>query len=186
MTTLHREGVRVSDYEDANTPLGMYSTRDIDRIIEYCNIAQAFFGIPFCIPDIYQCLNDTFPSAKFILTTRGSGEDWFRSCKNMAIYLYGKIPSLDDFRRYPRSYYGWSYESHQALFGEGIEFDDAETKIKVYNEHIEIAKAYFDGQPDRLLVVNMQKECAFREICEFLQLKSRYDSFPVLHHKSEL
>jgi len=183
--TLEREGIKIGNCEAIQSLLKMYTSQNIDRIVDHCNTAQAFIGVPFSIPSIYQYLNDAFPSAKFILTTIGSGEEWFKSCENTAIYRFGKVPSLNDFKKYRYSCYGWSYESHQALFGEGTEFDDAETKIEIYDQHIENAKAYFDRQPDRLLVVNMHKESAFREICEFLRLKTRYDGFPIVHHKGK-
>jgi|OM-RGC.v1.033516023 hypothetical protein len=67
---------------------------------------------------------------------------------------------------------------HQAVFGQGVEFQDREAKIDVYNRHITDVQDFFHDKPDQLLLINVTEEGAFASFCDFLGIRSVHRDFP--------
>ena len=181
-TSLHRalvrEGVKVGDQPTAERLLNEYVAGNFEPIVEYCKTARAFQDIPFSLPGTYRPLYRAYPDAKFILSIRDSGEQWFASQIRAASSRLGKVPTLADLKEVEYCWKGWSFEYHQAVFGKAVEFEDREAKIDVYNQHIADVQDFFHGKPDQLLTVNVAEEGAFSAFCEFLGIRSAYSEFP--------
>jgi len=76
-----------------------WAKRDFSPIISYCKSGQFFQDVPFSKPYTYVVLDHEFPGSKFILTVRGSPEQWYNSLTEFHAKLWGKngrIPTKED------------------------------------------------------------------------------------------
>jgi|OM-RGC.v1.024918694 hypothetical protein len=101
-TSLHRalfrEGFKLGDQPTAEKLLNAYVAGHYEPIEAYCKTARAFQDIPFSLPRMYQPLYRAYPDAKFILSIRDSGEQWFASQIRAAASRLGKVPTLADLK----------------------------------------------------------------------------------------
>lgn len=175
---LTREGIKVGDQPTGERLLLDYINGNFDPIMQYCKTARAFQDVPFSLPDTYRHLYEAFPNAKFILSVRDSGDQWYESQLRFAEKRLGKVPTLSDLKKDNYIWKGAYYQFHQAVFGEAVEFEDKKTKIEVYNRHMTDVQAFFRDKPGQLLVLNVASEGAFSEFCNFLGIRSKYHEFP--------
>ena len=175
---LLREGFKVGDQPTAERLLASYVDGDFDPIVEYCKTARAFQDVPFSMPDTYRHLYRAYPDAKFILSMRDSANQWYESQLRFAAKRIGHIPTLKDLKESEYCWKSWSYQYHQAVFGNGVEFEDKQAKIQIYEQHIADVQNFFRDKPGQLLVLNVGEEGAFSNFCQFLGIQSRHTAFP--------
>ena len=56
-----------------------WAHRDFKQIIDFCETADAFQDVPFCLDFTYQALDAAYSGSKFFLTMRDSSKQWFDS-----------------------------------------------------------------------------------------------------------
>ena len=175
---LAREGVLVGNQLKAEQLADDYISGKLDSIYKYCNGARAFQDSPFSFPGIYVPLYKKFPKAKFILTVRDSSEQWLESQFNFTIKRKGALPNLEELKYDEYCNPGWTYRVHQFIYGIQTEYENRERKIQVYEKHNRDVQKFFKANPEQLLVLNLNDNKAFQIFCEFLNIQSKYGTFP--------
>jgi len=65
-------GFSLGNQADAELLMEDWAKRDFQRIVDYCETADAFQDVPFSLEFTYQVLDYAFPDSRFILTVRNS------------------------------------------------------------------------------------------------------------------
>ena len=181
---LRDAGFSVGHQPQAELLLEHWARRDFAPIIDYCRSADAFQDVPFSLDYTYQALDQAFPGARFILTIRGSAEEWFDSLVRFHIQLFrkGRLPTPDEMKRFPYRYQGWIWRAQQLIYGIGeASVYDRERYIRHYNNHTERVLEYFRFRPDDLLVLNLADPDADERLCRFLGVDSAGFQIPHLN-----
>lgn len=121
-------GYRVGNQRTAELLMEDWGKRDFRRLIRYCHTADAFQDVPFSYHYTFQALDAAFPGSKFILSVRGSGDEWYQSLVRFHTKRLEKrtgekrIPTLDDIRQDPYVYPGylWRVRGLVGVEGGGI------------------------------------------------------------------
>jgi len=174
-------GVIVAEQRPAELLIHDWSKRDFRRIFRFCQTAQAFQDIPFSLPYTFQALDMRFPGSKFILTMRGSPEQWYNSLVNFHTKLFGrgKIPDYDDLKSATYIYRGWMFETNRAIYGTPEnDLYNKEILINHYNFHNKSVVEYFHHRPNDLLVINMAEKGAYAKFCKFIGKPCTKEEFP--------
>ena len=164
-------GFKLGDQAQAEGLLEDWARRDFSRLIEYCDSADAFQDIPFSLDYTFQALDAAFPGSKFILTTRDSADEWYRSVVEFHTKLIGKnrLPTADDLRAFPYRETGWMWRAQELAHGVTEKNPyDRETYIRHYEEHNDRVRDYFRHRPDALLVLNLAEPDSLARLCAFL------------------
>ena len=118
------------------------------EIIENARKYDAVKDTPY--PIFYEELDKEFPNSKFILVVRNA-DSWLRSV-------------INDFGDHDNAIHRLIYKSAHPSGNEG-------DWVSRYNQHNSDVIAYFSGNPDRLLVLDISKgEVSWKPICDFLGL----------------
>jgi hypothetical protein len=150
--------------------------RTFDRIVRYCETAQAFQDIPFSLPETYRFLDVAFPNSKFILTVRNSKEQWFRSMtrfhtKNFS-FDPSRVPNEEDLRNAVYRYKGYCLDTVKMIYNyPDIPLYDPGHYMNLYERHNADVIRYFEGQADRLLVMNVSDAHAYQTLASFLHIR---------------
>jgi hypothetical protein len=110
------------------------------------------------IPLLYLDLDAAYPGSKFILTVRNE-VDWLRSVSRLWDYRYNPTRHLWDI-------YPFSNTIHKALYGQ--KYFDALVFLERYRRHNAEVLDYFKDRPNDLLVMDMDKNAGWKELCGFL------------------
>jgi len=166
-------GYRVGDQQVAERLIGDWARRDFRRIVEYCHSADAFQDVPFSLDDTYQALDEAFPGSKFVLTVRGSADEWFDSLTRFHTRLVGKnrLPTAEDLRSFEYNKPGWMWEAHRAIFLGGADESllyNHEYYKQQYVAHNHAVQKYFRRRRGDLLVLNLGTSNAMDSLCRFL------------------
>jgi hypothetical protein len=110
------------------------------------------------ITTLYEKLDKGYPGSKFILTVRNENR-WLESVKNHW------SPEHNQFRA------AWSTDSfthkiHKAIYGQ--KHFDAEIFLARYRRHNAEVREYFKHRPDDLLVMDMDSNPGWLDLCNFL------------------
>lgn len=178
---LRELGYKMGDQSKGELLLKHYINRDFKPILEFCKTAEAFQDIPFSYPYTFLALHQAFPNAKFILSVRDDGRQWYHSLVKFHSKLFGKnggIPTSDDLKNATYRYKGFIWDAMHTLYQ--TPDDDP------YNEEILIAHYYYHNQMVRdffrdspnLLEVNLSAPDAYRKFCMFLNFEPKKASFP--------
>lgn len=159
-----------------------WAKRDFKRLIKYCRTAQFFQDAPFSYNFTYIVLDHAFKGSKFILTVRDSPEQWYDSVIRFQSKKYGKdgrIPTKEDLMEATYIYKGRPWHVNR-LVSNTPENDpyNKEILIKRYVNHNEEVKRYFRHRPDDLLVLNVADDHAYTDLCKFLNVEKKRDTFP--------
>jgi hypothetical protein len=189
-----RQGYQVGNVTAAAKLAHYYHMKHFDPIIDHCKSAEVFKDIPFSWPDTYKYLDEAFPDAKFILTVRDSPSQQAHSVINFAKKRFGgKLPTLDDFKKYDHIYPGWSYINRIWFFANNANKDmsiteiekqlsermfDLETLMHEYVSYNQAVEDYFRSRPEKLLVINVGNPKDYTRFCEFFDLHRKFDRFP--------
>ena len=104
----------------------------------------------------YRELDVSFPNSRFILTLRDE-ESWINSAKQ---FFNNTIPPSQDtiLRDMIRL----------ATYG-SIRFEEKRFR-RIYQEHNDSVKCYFENRPESLLTLDLTKGQGWKELCEFLDI----------------
>lgn len=146
--------------------------RDLRRISQLVETADAFQDVPFSLPGICASMDTLFPGSRFILTVRDDADQWYRSLTEFhkKIVTGGKnIPTAQELKNFYYRYPGYLWEAAQTTYGvtEETLYDKA-LYTRHYDDHNEAVVRYFSGRPADLLVLNLSDPNAMRSLCEFL------------------
>jgi len=163
-------------------------------LIKYLKTAEAFQDIPFSIRGFYKILHQKYPQAKFILTVRRDADTWCQSLINFTKknlksqnIEFGDKVTINDTKkivyRYPMMYARlskmlWTGDRHFINDDEPL-YNEEYLKY-YYNQHIEESKEYFRNN-ENFLILNVESQGAYKELCTFLGKEPLKDEFPHLN-----
>ena len=107
---------------------------------------------------LYEKLDVAYPGSKFILTTRNE-ERWLQSVRNHWSPEHNKFRAAWDTDPF-------THRIHKALYGQ--KNFDAEIFIARYRRHNAEVQEYFKDRPGDLLVMDMDRNPGWSELCAFL------------------
>ena len=174
-------GYRVGNQYLAESLLEDWGIRDFRKLVHYCHRSDAFQDVPFSYHYTFQAMDAAFPGSKFILSVRGSEEEWYESLIGFAAMIFEKrtgerrVPTVEELKQAPYHREGFAWRKRQ-LFGIGLNSDEAypEKELKAYyTRHNDIVIDYFRNRPNDLLVLNVAEPDSMKKLCEFLG--HRYD-----------
>ena len=116
-------------------------------------------------PLVFRELDERYPGAKFILTTRAP-ENWLRSVLNH----FGDRPSA----------------MRELIYGYGSPVGNESAYIARYTEHHEAVRRHFARFPGRLLECSWEEGHGWKELCPFLDQKEPALSFPHANSRDSL
>lgn len=159
-----------------------WSRRDFKSLKHYCETAQFFQDVPFSLPHTFIVLDQLFPGSKFILTHRGSPEEWHASLVNFETKLWGKNgrpPSKEDLQKEAKYFAGYRWEVNRLIY-ETPENDlyNKEMLMKHYKDYNDSVNNYFRFRPKDLLTINVSEPDSYHRLCAFLNVKPKYATFP--------
>ncbi len=109
-------------------------------------------------PLLYKELDQHFPNAKFVLTTRLTEERWLKSISN---HIKG------------------NYIGHKLLYGYFHPRENPDAFVEKYRSHNEAVREHFKNRPEKLLEICFEKGHGWQEVCSFLGHDTLPDfSFP--------
>lgn len=135
---------------------------DPDADLAVLKTFDAFTDNP--VPFVFRALDQRFPDAKFVLTTRPVG-DWLRSME----WLFGE--GLDRLK--PTRELG--DQVHERLYG--ITNFDADILADIYTRHHSAVERHFAARPSDLLKVSIA-DLGWPILCGFLDVDEPVTSFP--------
>lgn len=159
-----------------------WGKRDFKRIIKYCRTAQFFQDVPFSKPYTFVVLDHEFPGSKFILTVRDNPEQWYHSLTDFHAKLWGRdgrVPTKEDLQNATYLYKGSPWDGNRRTYN--TPEDDPYNKeilLQHYKDYNNSVMEYFRHRPDDLLVLNVSNEGAYRQLCDFLEVKPIREAFP--------
>jgi hypothetical protein len=185
-------GYWVGNQRTAELLMEDWGKRDFRRLIRYCHSADAFQDVPFSYHYTFQALDAAFPGSKFILSVRGSADEWYQSVVRFHSMRLKKrtgenrIPTLDDIRQDPYVYPGYLWRVRELVgVTQGSTEPYPENELKHYYErHNAIVQDYFRNRPNDLLVINVAESDSMRRLCEFLGHSDNQIEMPMLNKSS--
>jgi len=155
---------------------------DYEPIIKYCQSAEVFQDVPFSFYRIIPHLDKAFPNSKFILTTRDTPEQWYKSFVkyySKRSGVEGRTATYEDLKS--STYVSNTFRAKFIIDAHGTSHEEPFNKeilIKQYNEHIEYVENYFKQRPNDLLTINIAEPTAFKRFLAFIDKKSTATTFP--------
>lgn len=120
------------------------------------------------LPLLYKQLDKAYPGSKFILTVRDE-QKWLRSVEKHWSYDYNQFRASWDHDPF-------SHRIHKELYG--INTFNAAVFLAKYRQHNAEVKDYFKSRPEDLLVMHMDKDEGWAELCSFLNCPVPVISYP--------
>ena len=181
-------GYRLGDQQQGELLLLAYAARNFKTIVDFSLTADAFQDAPFSFPFVYLALDQSFPNAKFILSVRDDGDQWYRSLVNFHGNLFGggRIPGKEDLRRATYCYPGFIWDAVRLVWN--TPEDDPyhkPTLVSLYDRHNSDVRDYFRFRSN-LLEVNLSDKGAYGRLCKFLGKEPVAKDFPWLNASSTL
>jgi len=130
---------------------------NIAGLIEMAANFDSFEDWPW--PLVYRELDAAFPGSKFILTTRGTPDIWFRSLCNHAVKT-----GPTEFRK--------------AIYGEYMPHGHKKTHVALYEAHNQGVLDYFKGRTGDFIEVSWEKGDGWEILGNFLNLPVPNIQFP--------
>ena len=164
-------GWDVAKQRPAELLLEDWGRRDFRQLMEFCHRHDAFQDVPFSLDWTWMALDQAFPGARFVLTVRNSGEEWFESMTRFHTRLVdkGRLPTVEDLREFPYAHPGWLLRYHELVYGaDENSLYDRDTYIRNYEAHNAEIQRYFRGRPQDLLVLNTSEPGSMQKLCAFL------------------
>ncbi len=175
-------GYNVAPQTPAELLIDQWHASNFEPIIRFARTAgNAFQDIPFSLPETFVALHKAFPESKFILTVRGSSDDWYRSLTNYHAKLFGhgKIPDKNDLMEADYNGKGWMWKVNQMVYHTPEnDIYNREILIAHYEKYNNDVIRYFSLFPGNLLVVNLADADAPERIAQFLNLKAPVPEMP--------
>jgi glycosyltransferase involved in cell wall biosynthesis len=167
-------GLRMGDQARGELLLDDWARGRYDRIIELGESADAFQDIPFSLWGTYRALDGAFPGARFILTVRGSSQEWYRSTLawgRQLTHAAGPVPTAAEMRAFTYRAPEYFLRAHKLIYGVDDDslYDEARY-VAAYERHNRDVMNYFENRPESLLVLNVASPDAMAQIRRFLGL----------------
>lgn len=165
-TTSLAHALNLMKLKTKHFPFELYKNRNSEIIDEYIG----FVDSP--IPLIWKELDQRFPNAKFILTTRPL-EQWLESME--WLFSHGKVK------------WNWSkevHDYHKVFFGTE-RFDQTLLSQKYHEYHEDIFKS-FEHRSQDLLVLNLEEKDSFTKLATFLNVSSPNIEFPHVKKRTKV
>lgn len=126
---------------------------------------DAIANVP--VTSCYKEIDETFPHARFILTTRKDEEKWLGSL----VGFFG----------------GRDWPEIRLVFGVDADFKHRDLIVAKYRQHNEAVRQYFADRPGKLLEMDMTQGQGWPELCKFLSKDlPREKLFPRSNHHRSL
>jgi len=129
---------------------------NLDPVFEVADAYDSFEDWPW--PLIYEELDERYPDAKFILTTRKDSATWIDSLKRHA-----DRTGPTEFR--------------DIVYGYPMPHEREAEHVQIYEEHNAEVRAYFDDRDD-FLEVCWEEKAEWEELCRFLNVPVPDKPFP--------
>ncbi len=117
---------------------------------------DSFEDTPWCL--LYREMDERYPDARYVLTTRRDSETWFESLRAHCL-------------RNP-------LRAARYLFGTDDPVADPAATIARYERHNQDVRDYFAGRPGKLLEVCWENGDGWERLCEFLEREVPDGPFP--------
>jgi hypothetical protein len=180
-------GYRIGYQRIAEALMEEWGRRDFRKLIAYCHTADAFQDRPFSQPYTFHVLDSAFPGSKFILTVRGSEDEWYQSVIRFQALRFEqrtgirRLPTMDELKDDPYIFKGWSYRNRELSGASLVDpFPEAEMKA-AYRRHNETVQDYFRNRRDDLLVLNVADPDAMERLAGFLGKSHSGQQMPKLN-----
>jgi hypothetical protein len=178
-------GFKVDNYKEAHKLMYAYENRDFNKIVEHCKGAEFFQDSPFSMKYTFYFLYNTYPDAKYILTTRGSAEEWYESIVRFHSKTHGtngKKPTLEELKAAKRPHGRTIYDNLKMRFNTpDTDIYNKEILMEYYDSHNKDVIDFFRLKPKNFLILNLAEKDSYSRFCEFLQINSERDGFPHLN-----
>jgi hypothetical protein len=126
---------------------------------------DAIANVP--VTSCYKEIDESFPNAKFILTTRQNEEKWFASL----VEFFG----------------GRNWPEIRMIFGVDADFENRDAILARYRQHNDAVREYFRDRPDQLLEMDVTQGHGWPELCRFLGKEAPDETgFPRSNRKHSL
>ncbi|MFL0352403.1 sulfotransferase [Xanthomarina sp. GH4-25] len=179
---LHGFGYKLGNQIEGELLLDAWHARDFNKIIKFCNTAQAFQDIPFSLPYTYQHLDVAFKNAKFILTERDNAEQWYVSLTKFHSKLWADgetIPTAMHLKQASYRYKGYSFNANRYIYPTPEnDIYNKDLMMRFYLNYNQTVKDYFKSRPEKLLVINVSKSTDYAKLCQFLGQPITRTDFP--------
>lgn len=106
-------------------------------------------------PLMYEQIDQHYPNARFILTTRTSPERWYRSLCKMAV----RMGPLNDFEKH--------------IYGYAMPQGHRQEHLDYYNAHNARVRKYFEDKPGKLLEICFDEGVSMDILTRFLNQPAR-------------
>ncbi len=127
-----------------------FRSGQIEELLQSMQGFDSFEDWPW--PLMYREIDQRFPDARFILTTRRSPQAWYRSLCQMAV----RMGPLNDFEKH---IYGYSMP--QGRKSQHLQF---------YERHNQQVRDYFADRPDKLMELCWEQGDTASQVADFLNL----------------
>lgn len=181
-TVLRGMGYRVGDQAEAELlHHHHYFDGNFGPIRKYCRTAEAFQDVPFSARGMVPALDAAFPGSKFILTVRGSAEEWYSSLTRFHGRLFGTDgapPTGDELRA--ATYRTPGFMANLMRYYGTSDDDPYERDILIadYLAHNEAVRNYFAARSTQLLEVDVSHPDALSRLESFLERSSGLAKMP--------
>lgn len=168
--------VCAGDYRNnySNYLQGLYVNNDFEEILKITHYFDAFADAPWAGGRLHPMLEQKYPNAKFILTTRDS-EKWFNSLQKMLCkFATGPADAFETFHKEGR--YG-IVRFLSKVFDIDTLANNKEKIIAGYEQYNEEMLAYFAGRED-FLHFDLTVDGNWEELCAFLNKPIPQADFP--------
>ena len=155
-TALEHLGYRVCGVQFELLP--SLERKDFVQLIEIANSYDAFKDNPW--PLLYKELDVLFPGSKFIFTIRDD-KKWIRSVVNH----FNSTPS----------------EMLQHVYGKPYPEGNEKLYLDTYRNHNQDVVTYFAGRTNDFLILDLESETAWQDLCAFLHKPVPDIPFPFIN-----
>ena len=125
-----------------------YQQQDWPSLFSLMDQFDSFEDWPW--PLMYKEIDQQYPDAKFILTTRSTADVWYRSLCKMAV----RMGPLKDFE--------------QAIYGYAMPQGHRDEHLAFYETHNRDVREYFASRPGKLLEICFDHTVSMKSLCDFL------------------
>lgn len=179
---LHDLGFRLGSQRRGELLLDDWARRDFCRIFYLCYSADAFKDIPFSLPFTFEAIDQHFPNAKFIMSLRDDGEQWYESITRFHSKLWAdgkRIPTAEDLKTATYIKRGRPWHSNRLIYNtpetEPYRKDDL---LQFYANHRDAVRSYFKHRSGKMLEINVARSDDYARMCEFLVRQPLSKGFP--------
>ncbi|MFA0557978.1 MULTISPECIES: sulfotransferase [unclassified Vibrio] len=177
-------GFTLGDQATAEMLIFDWNNNQFEKILRFCEMADAFQDIPFSLPGTYKKIFEQYPNAKFILTLRDSAEQWYDSLTRFHTKVFSTdettLPSKHDLDKSMYRYKGYSLDAMKIMYDyPSVPLYDKKHYIDLYEKHEKDVKEFFKDKPEQLLVLNVAETKSYQKLAAFVGVRVESDdSFP--------